>query len=186
MEARDQDPKDHQLDRLLEQYAQVEPRPGLEDRILARLRTAASGRQWFRGWAWILAATAAVLSLMMGSGIRRRPAGWPEIRRVARAPQPNSGTPALSAIPAHVPPEPHRPTAGARQRAATGRVREPRLDQFPSARPLTRQELALAHYAQSFPGEAMIMAKQQAKFEEEIEQAEQQFEKNSPTVDQER
>jgi hypothetical protein len=51
---------------------------------------------------------------------------------------------------------------------------------------LSAQELALADYAQRFPQEAMLLAKQQARFEEEIQKAEQEFEKSSPVREQER
>jgi hypothetical protein len=48
------------------------------------------------------------------------------------------------------------------------------LDHFPSPRPLSREEVLLARYAQHFPKEAVLIAQQQDKFQQEIEQAEQE------------
>lgn len=45
-----------------------------------------------------------------------------------------------------------------------------KLDQFPSPQPLTEQERLLARYVQDYPQEAVILAREQAEFEKEIEQ----------------
>jgi len=45
----------------------------------------------------------------------------------------------------------------------------PKLDQFPSPRPLSEQELALARYVNEFPQEAMLIARAQEEYEKEIQ-----------------
>jgi hypothetical protein len=47
---------------------------------------------------------------------------------------------------------------------------QPKLDHFPSPRPLSQEELLLVRYAQEFPQEAVMMAKAQAESEKEVEQ----------------
>jgi hypothetical protein len=53
------------------------------------------------------------------------------------------------------------------------------LEQFPSPRPLSQEEVILARYAQHFPTEAVLIAQQQDKFQQEIEQAEQEAKNSS-------
>jgi hypothetical protein len=173
---------DRMLDSLLQQYGHVEPGPGLESRILARIRTEAVRSSSSRRWAWILAeGVAAILLLLMVAGIRHRPVPVLEDSTMARAPERNDIAQASRSIPANASSASRRATARSRR---AGRVREPRLDQFPSPRPLTRRELALVDYVARFPQEALLVAKQQAEFEEDIRTAEQEFE--SPSSEKER
>ena len=46
----------------------------------------------------------------------------------------------------------------------------PKLDQFPSPRPLSEEEQLLVRYVHEFPEEAVLIAKAQAESEKEIEQ----------------
>jgi hypothetical protein len=54
--------------------------------------------------------------------------------------------------------------------AAQARLDQPRLDQFPSAQPLSEQEIALARYVSQFPQEATLIARAQGEYEKEIRQ----------------
>ncbi len=45
----------------------------------------------------------------------------------------------------------------------------PKLDHFPSLRPLSEQEKLLVRYVQQFPKEAELIAKEQAESENEVE-----------------
>lgn len=182
----DRDQMDGRLDRLLKEYGEVEPRPGLEDRIFARVRTEAAPNRWLLRWAWSLAGAAtAVLLIVMWSGIARRPLRSPQ--DTGRASEAKNSAQAPAVIGANVPSASHPRTLRVHRAVASlARRREPRLDRFPSPRPLSHQELALVNYAWRFPDEAMLVAKRQAQFEEEIREAEQAFDKSSPVSDQER
>ena len=188
MEPRDRDQIDRLLDRVLEQYGRVEPRPGLENRILARVQAQASRSRRAQQWAWSLGgAAAAALLLMMWSGIRHGSVGSPENTMIAKAPGEarDSVQPARS-NPAHAPSLSHRRTSRVQRSRVAGRTLEPRLDQFPSRLPLSQRELALADYVQQFPDEAMLVANQQSRFEEEIRNAEKEFEQSTSGSEKER
>ena len=73
MAEKNYDELDDALDAALAKYAAVEPRAGLEGRILAKLRTAsepAPDRAW---WHWgVIATVAAVLLVSGGAGVENR------------------------------------------------------------------------------------------------------------------
>jgi len=56
---------------------------------------------------------------------------------------------------------------------------EAKLPQFPSPRPMGEQELLLREYVERYPDEAILMAKQQDKFQAAVEQAEQELQRSS-------
>jgi hypothetical protein len=182
MEPRDKDRAqfDQLLDSALRRYGNVEPRPGLEGRVLARLAAEASrshGRAW---WVWGLAGAAAmivVIGMWIGGGHRR------------------SNTPAVSVRPnvskreqklaTVMPPVELNKPAVRRVRSLKtaapvrmAKIAEPRLQQFPSPRPLSQQETVIAEYVQHFPEEAKLISQEQQKFDEEVQNAQQQIENN--------
>lgn len=170
MEPRDHDRiAEHWLDTALKQYGEAEPRAGLEGRILANLRAANEQPAARRNWWPVVAAVAAIV---LGGAtifvIRGRFAAKQEIARVHTAPaveipaSQNAGHP------------PTRMAAAVRQRARRfvqssqpSRVVEaatgPRLEQFPSPRPLSEQEKVLANYVAQFHKEAVLVARVQAE-----------------------
>jgi len=171
----DQNPKndalDRQLDAALAKYAEVEPRTGLEDRVLANLRIErqrAAGRSWWR-WPAVAALTAAIaltVSLVWRSAesthritVQHPPA--PAQTNAAGTQVANDGRSGL--IPRPVKPvrslKPH-----AVSHAATAVAFAPKLDQFPSPQPLSEQETILARYVTRFPEHAALIA--QARTEE--------------------
>lgn len=148
------------LDAALSRYAASEPRAGLEERLLAELHARpAPPPVW--AWGWQPAAVAAVVVALV-AGIfyfTRQPA--PEPVPVARAPAapavvplaPESGAP-VAPIPEGSPAA-KRTTVARVERAAV----TPRREQFPSAAPLSEQELLLLRYAQQAPPEQLVAAR---------------------------
>ena len=162
-------PMDSDLDRILDaalaKYSAVEPRAGLEGRILANLRAERapdSVRSW---WRWSLAAVvAAVFVIALAMAFRPGKSSKPTI----------ASHPDVTVQPAHEPeqrfangdhgtdrnaPKPvrkhrNRPDSAEIQVAA----RTPKLDQFPSPQPLSEQEQILASYVHNYPKDAALMA----------------------------
>jgi hypothetical protein len=174
MEIKRRERFDELLDKALRQYGNVEPRIGLETRILANIRAAVNRSHWRH--TWLVAATlTAALVIAMATGI------WHQVL----TPKQNVPAPAVSqdamkkvssaTIPRNarlVKPRtsrrPQRAVAGSRV-SSTG---NPRLARFPAPLPLSQEELLLARYAEHFPKEALLVAQKQRDFEEEIRQAE--------------
>ena len=162
-----QDEIDRELDAALTKYA-TEPRTGLEERVLANLRTERARVPARTRWHWSLtaAATAIVivaLTLALRSG---------------RTPHPvvaNTPGPALSPAQIVSNPRPSRRVKPRRSHplvATTGHAElgPPKLDQFPSPQPLNEQERALARYVSEFPQEATLIARAQEEYEKEIQE----------------
>ncbi len=163
------------LDAALAKYAAVEPRAGLEQRILAHLRAESARLPHRSWWQWSAAVAVAlllafVLVLAWRSNRAARlavhhPPAPVEIVQPSPTQFPVNGdihaTTALrqthKAARHHV----HQPSA-----IADG----PKLDQFPSPEPLTKEELALVRYIRQFPSDAVMVASAQAEFEKEIQQ----------------
>lgn len=160
---------DEWLDQALTQYGQVEPRPGLENRVLAAVRVERE-RGTTHGWRWqaALAGLAAILLIAGGMHFVRWESGHvqPPLAKVNPAPSEQQGLRPSQAKTAKV------------EEAANGKfhVRVPRshsrpviesvpvrADQFPSPEPLSEQEKMLARYVQQFPREADFMAQAQTR-----------------------
>jgi len=168
---------DRELDAALAKYAAVEPRPGIEERILANLRAEREHAKEPSWWRWpVVAALAAVFVVSVSLAWRsslpsaeitaRRPATpfYRDQQDGERMGANNVGSSAHPAAPAAAGPGRH----GVRQFhpiIASG----PRLDQFPSPQPLSQEEQLLVRYVRSFPQEAVMIAKEQAEFEKQME-----------------
>jgi hypothetical protein len=158
---------DQWLDAGLMQHGQAEPRSGLEDRILARLRAPRNPMPAPK-WQWwpALAAVAAVLLIGMFVAKSKHDTAQPPLAN------------------GHLPIQPKRPeTSGlsgpqvqdvAGQRARIGILERPhsrpateatsaRLEQFPSPQPLSKQEEILQRYLEHFPREAALTARAQTQ-----------------------
>jgi hypothetical protein len=168
------DPKfDRELDAALAKYAAVEPRPGLEDRVLANLRAEEARvpeRAWWRWSAVGVAAAIVIAVLAFRSGepshpvvMKHPPTVAPAMQRpgarVGMAVAKNSHPPAR-------PPANRIPHWAGEPPVSAG----PKLDQFPSPQPLSTQELALTRYVSQFPEEATLIARAQYEYETEIQQ----------------
>jgi Mg2+/citrate symporter len=143
---------DRLLDEMLALYSVVEPRSGLEGRILANLRSKPSRTPWF--WLIPAATVAMVLILTWSLGMGRRPEQ--KIQTVAKT---EVRAPSTTAKRRAAPPI----TAGtlrARRKTASRSlglhsgysapqgVAVPRLEQFPTPLPETEQERLLKAYVQ--------------------------------------
>jgi hypothetical protein len=160
------------LDEALSQYAKVEPRPGLEARVLARL--AADQQESTHNWRWwnVLALSTevvALVALFWLSQVDRTQVSQPPVAKVSPAPQVemspqgrdrHSQTGQYSVI--------HHSSLLAKNDRSPGELgvptsAPPQLEQFPSPLPLTDQERMLAHYVQDFPKKAAFVATAQTE-----------------------
>jgi hypothetical protein len=161
---------DRQLDAALSKFAAVEPRAGLEERVLANLceeQKNASARAWWR-WpaiAFVAAGIAVALSLAWRSG---RPMPDITLQQASAATSDHPGTQIASnresgSIPPHGAAPERRVKPHAIHRATVVALAH-RLDQFPSPQPLSEQEKILARYVTNYPEHAALIA--QARTEE--------------------
>jgi len=166
------DDLDRALDAALAKYAAVEPRAGLEERLLASLRAERATPPKRIPWRWtaaaaVMAAVVVAVALAWRSGQPSPPlvSGGPSTTTQA----PNQAPP-LTSNAAGVSPQVRRalPRVLHHPRIAITAAAEPKLDQFPSPQPLSREELALAQYVTEFPAEARLIALAQAEYEIEI------------------
>jgi hypothetical protein len=132
---------DQLLDASLAHYAE-EPRPGMEERILANVR--ATGRaQRSRLWTWGLAVSAAVFVLaVIIQAPRRRPVPVSSAPPVAANHAERSG--------AVVTPKAHEPHRTATQLRSVS-LRRTRPERFPTPAPLSEQEKLLLRYVKETP-----------------------------------
>jgi hypothetical protein len=168
-----QDELDRMLEATLAKYAAVEPRAGLEERVLANLRAERAGipdRAW---WRWGLAGALTAVVLVVALALAWR-SGKPSPQQIVQHPStieqsPNvpqmpivarDGHPAVQPVigPTH--------TAGGRHaRPAAMAEANPKLDVFPSPRPLSEQEKFLESYVSQFHREAVLIARARAELE---------------------
>jgi hypothetical protein len=147
---------DRKLDETLANYAKAEPRQGLENRIMARIKTHDEHIRVGLWWVW-LAGTFVALSIILAIFIPLKssramhyvavtPAklgvGMPELRARALPPVKRGSF-------TQTRPRPNRQTV----------QRLPTLDQFPSSEPLSEQEKVLADYVARFRDEAVLIAR---------------------------
>jgi hypothetical protein len=155
---------DRLLDAALKEYAAVEPRAGLEDRVLAQVRsglTSAPGRSW---WHWGIAAAAlTALALIIAMVWRPRPEPQPKLaqhpslsvpEKVENSPESHGGQSSVQRVAI-------KRAKSRSGRTAVAQVAEaaPKLDQFPSPQPLTPQEKRLAAYVGQHYEEAVLIAR---------------------------
>ena len=161
---------DRDLDLALAKYSAVEPRAGLKDRILANLKAerAHAARGW---WCWPrVAALVAMVAIVVAASIAWRwwkPGGniaahhasnW-----VREVPGPQTGS---STGGERVRQQAAVPVRTRRDHGSRGPVvvaAEPRLEQFPSPRPLSDQEKILASYVAKYPEHAILIAQARAE-----------------------
>lgn len=181
MHDRSNDARDHEaargverwLDDALAEYAKVEPRTGLEGRVLARLaaeQERSSRSLWWGAFALSTAAALALVLFWLGSVDRKFIPQVP-VAKVAVGPKagPTRGTGTSAGTKAVEDGRPRPP----RQKANVQPKALPRLEQFPSPTPLTDQEKMLALYVREFPARAALMARAQTDLhkQDELEMA---------------
>jgi hypothetical protein len=157
-----------ELEAALAQYALVEPRAGLEQRVLANLRgeRESARRGWTSGWLPVAVGALAAAVVVAGAGVVlwKTPDGGAIAVSPVRPPQ-------MRVLPDDV--DAHYRTlaadkSGERRKSTVGgngsRILavQPKLEQFPSPRPLSEQERILASYVERFPETAELVAKARA------------------------
>lgn len=155
---------DELLDAALARHRSADPRPGLEGRVLARLRAEPRPAPWFR-WGWLPAlASVAALMLAVGAFYAARRGAMPErvSPRVARtAEQPPVAAPPAPAE-LSVPPRQPRPAVPRLEQPQPVQVAvvvaSPRRPQFPTPAPLSEQEKLLLRYVAEAPKQALLVA----------------------------
>jgi hypothetical protein len=171
MTAKKQDELDRALDAALAKYAAVEPREGLEDRVLANLR-AQSARVPDRAW-WRWSVMAALAALVIVAVTLTWKSASPSHPGAA-----NHSSTTLQAPGEHPPivskgdgngvrppgPVPGRKGTAHRTRTQVATAGRPelgsaKLDQFPSPQPLSEQETILANYVSRYPEHAALIAR---------------------------
>jgi hypothetical protein len=169
---------DRTLDAALAQYAAVEPRPGLEDRILANLRTEQALALPLAWWQWSCATAAAIViiaALLAWKSaktshpvVRNHPAAVETQALTMQAPVKLALQVASSATsPKRAPASRLGVRPSIRPHVATA-MASPKLDVFPSPQPLSEEELALAQYVRNFPSDAKLAARAQEASEREV------------------
>ncbi len=156
---------DHDLDRLLDaalkKYSSVEPRAGLEDRVLANLhveQTRVPARTW---WQWGLAALAAIVVVAIALAFRSEKHLKPNVVQQTPTPArtPDAPETQIASHEATAPStRPVRPRTSDRRVAAARATPVPKLDQFPSPQPLSEEETILAGYIKQDPQHAALLA----------------------------
>jgi hypothetical protein len=174
------DELDRVLDAALTKYASVEPRPGLEDRILANLRAERTNIVEHAWWRWGLAGAllaivivATTLAVRPGRSahppVANHPTTTEQIRQPANPPTTASSVPPVENASTRAT---HRGSVSATRKPATRAQAvaqaDPKLDVFPSPQPLSKQELALARYVRNFPTDAKRVAQAQEESEKEV------------------
>ena len=169
------------LDAALKRYGEAEPRPGLESRILATLRTEHSPEsRW--GWRPALAGLAVVLLgaaifLARGRGVVHETAVGTAIKKEVQTTPKARPAPVLAHVltPAVERSSPRKAYARPVNSVAAAEM-APRLEQFPSAQPLSEQEKMLASYVRDWPQEAKLVAQARTEL---LEQTLLEFEKRN-------
>lgn len=151
-------PSEEWLDAALKKYGDSEPRPGLENRLLAVLRTEQQTRPRRDWMAWpAVASLAAALIVIAGLFQTTKQGEVPAIRSTPAAPLISRAT----SVPVTQP-------GSTRTGRQNEKRRLPRPEQFPSPQPLSEQERLLASYVEKFPRQATLVAQvQTAALQEE-------------------
>jgi hypothetical protein len=161
------------LERALSHYGNVQPRIGLEGRVLRNLAGARSPMR--PSWSWVFAGATAILIASVWLGARYHSMSTIGNGRATTASSKPAPEPSAATLSPPSPLKPRRSKPGqvlpADSRRTEARPQEPRRDQFPSPRALSRQELAFARYADQFPDEVVLIAREQQRFDEEVQRA---------------
>lgn len=161
---------DRLLDKALAKYAAVEPRLGLEERVLAHLRSEhipVANRAWWR-WASVAAAALVVVAAFLARTTGPPPSVIVNYPAIEKQPVPARAARIAKLAKERNPPHPRSAKRQSRQSSATTAAADPKLDVFPSPQPLTEEELALTQYVRNFPSDARLVAQTQQTSENEI------------------
>jgi hypothetical protein len=156
---------DSVLDAALGKYAAVEPRAGLEERVLASLRderTRVADRGWWRWrWAGALATVVAVAVALAWKSGKQSPPIVAKSTSVTMQSPVGLGTHVASGDGDAPRLQGHSVRYAARHplRAQSAAAAIPKLDVFPSPQPLSEQEKIMASYVAEYPEHAALIAR---------------------------
>jgi len=149
---------DKLLDAGLARYSAAEPRPGLEQRLLAGLKQQPRPSRWL-DWRWAGAlATAAVVLVIVIFFFRQPPAPELPTQTATSSPAPVAPASATLSPEAVRPPVAKTTVRRAAPRIEQARAETPRLETFPAPAPLSEQERLLLLFTRQAPQEASLMA----------------------------
>jgi hypothetical protein len=177
--------RERMVDRLLDQALAsqpVEPRPGLEERVLAHLRPQPAPRVWWRAaWIWAPVAVAAtVLVIVIGAYLTRspQPARPPVVVKQHSAPAPEKTVSAATQAAAR--PSKKQPRSARRQTVQVAKVASPPVQaasptpvpgQYPKPSPIGGPEFrALIAMLRGNPDEARLIATRQQESQKQAEE----------------
>lgn len=179
---------DRALDAALAKYSAAEPRVGLEQRILAHLRSerdSVPSRLWAR-WSPVSVVAAVLIVAAAATAWRLNSPTKSVMQKHPSAPAETVQTSATQVattrpIRTYGPVDPGRTLRTRRHSAPQLALvaAEPKLDQFPSPRPLSEQEKLALEYITRFPEEASLIAQAQTSLLRQQEMEETQGQKNS-------
>ena len=148
MRSNQPDELDRLLDEALASYSSEEPRPGLEQRVLARVRAEAAPRR-FGWWRWGVAIPLLASLLVVAIAYRSKPQATSRERDLA------SAKPPATVVAAPAKPRPDTPRrARSVHRAVVAHSALPRRDVFPLPTPLSPEERAVLNLVRRFPDQA--------------------------------
>ncbi|MBZ5508868.1 MAG: hypothetical protein LAO78_25695 [Acidobacteriia bacterium] len=152
---------DAMLDSLLTAYSSVEPRPGLETRILANLRDAerreAKPAAWNFKWLWAgMAVAAAIIIAVVLIGGRHRVVAPPTVVQKQQPAPPQPEVQRSAPVTAVNVPRPRAPRATQVQNVNATLALNQRPQVFPTPTPLSEQERLLLRYYAGTPREEVV------------------------------
>jgi len=162
-----QDEFDRMLDAALAKYAAVEPRTGLEERVLASLRAEQARVPDHAWWRWsAMAAVAAAIVVAVALSLRSDKPSHPVVANHPPTPiqaRKERGTEIIS-IGQGSGSRPARPSTERKPEMRPSPpegviARAPKLEQFPSPQPLSEQEKLLQNYVAENPEQAVLLAR---------------------------
>jgi hypothetical protein len=158
---------DRWLDDALGQYSKAEPRPGLENRILASLQSERTKTVALRPWGWASGAVLAALTVAVAVWIGHRTPEAP--RDLAANPEMKPHEQAREIPPMPVAPSAHAGGAVSHFRRSPQLMQSvkvesaPKLEHFPAPQPLNEQEELLMRYVAKDPERAVLVAQARAE-----------------------
>jgi hypothetical protein len=158
---RERDALDRELDAALAKYVAVEPRMGLEERVLTHLR-AERGTAAPTWWQWpAIVALASAVAIVLGVSLlwkSAKPAPEVAVHHPPTVVQSGPQSPKNTPNPARLSSTMKKVITRDRRRQSIA-VAGPKLEQFPSPRPLSEQEKILERYVTNDLQQATLIAR---------------------------
>jgi hypothetical protein len=182
---------ERQLETALTKYAAVEPRPGLEQRVLANLRADREHGLEPAWWTWPVAVLAGLAGAILCAVALRHGAKTKQFARVPTMEARSERAPVVSGTEAYkgnlksqISDFKERQKHGTKIRVERTLADDlPKLEQFPAPEPLTEQEKSLIRFAQEDAVDAALVAEARA---EQLQQQRDEMKAMGFNVDSER